>query len=323
MKRRILLAGAAAGALAALPARAQRLARPVRLGYLSGGLPSEANLASVRLGLTRIGWAEGRDYTVATRHAGFDYARFPDLAAELLRDGIDVLIASGPASRVATLAQHAVPVVFAFSGDPVAAGIVAGFARPGGNATGVSFLSLELAGKRLDILREAAPASRRIAVAYNPNHPGVEDELRVTRDSGGRLGFETVFVALRDRGEVAAALARADEAGCDALTCFPDALTIAVSGPLADHARARRIPSVFGWKSYCEAGGLVSYGPSIVEGYARLAYFVERIAGGARAGDIPVELPTVIETVVNLKTAQAIGLTLPPSIMLRADAVIE
>lgn len=323
MKRRELIATAAAGALAAGPACAQRLARPVRLGYLAGGFSTETNLSSVRLGLTRIGWAEGRDFTIAARYAEFDYSRFPALTADLLREKIDILITAGPAARVAPLAQHVVPVVFAFSGDPVAAGFAAGFARPGGNATGISFLALELAGKRLDILREAAPSVRRVAVIHNPDHPGVEDELRVSRESGDRLGLETVFFAMRDRSEVAAALARTGAAGCDSLTCFPDAFTLSITGPLTQHARAGRMPSIFGWKSYCEAGGLLSYGPSIVAGYVRLAFFIERIAGGTRAGDLPIELPTVIETVVNQKTAQAIGLVLPPILLARADVVIE
>jgi putative ABC transport system substrate-binding protein len=327
MRRRAFIAGAAsavmAGGVAARPARAQRRASPVRLGYLTGGGPSEVNFANLRLGLQRLGWIEDRDFTLRVRYAELDFARFPALVDELLREGIDILVTAGPAARVIPIAQHAVPVVFAFSGDPVVAGLVQSFARPGGNATGVSQLSLELAGKRLEVLREAAPSSRRTFTLQSPFHPGEREERRVTQVSADRLGLEIVVREVRDRAEVMAALAESDSAGCDSIACFPDPVTLANRDAIAEHALRRRLPSVFGRREFCDAGGLVSYGPNIAEVYARLAYFVMRIAGGSRAGDLPVELPTVIETVVNVKTARAIGVAMPPSLLLRADEVIE
>jgi putative ABC transport system substrate-binding protein len=187
----------------------------------------------------------------------------------------------------------------------------------------MSFLALEPAGKRLDILREIQLSARRIAVLVNPLHPGEQEERRVTNESAARLGLQTVFFEMRNDRELAAALAGIAPAGCNSFTCFPDQVTLANSEAIADHARRERLPSVFGSRNYCDAGGLASYGPNMKDGFARLAYFVERIASGVRAADIPVELPTVIETVVNMKTAKALGFTIPPSILARADEVIE
>ena len=323
MRRRIVLTGAAAGALAVRTTHAQRRDRPLRLGYLTGGAFNEVQVVFFRQGLAGLGWVEGRDFTLAVRSADFDYQRFPALTDELLRDGIDLLVVTGPAARMIPVTQRIVPIVFAFSGDPVAAGFVAGFARPGGNATGMSFLALELAGKRLDILREIHPLARRVAIVVNPDHPGEKEERRVTRESAERLGLQTVFFEVRNRDEIVAAVAGARSEGCDSFTCFPDTVTLAFSKLIADQVLGERLPSVFGWRNYCDVGGLVSYGANMKDGFARLAYFIERIAGGTRASDIPVELPTVIELVVNMKTAKSLGLTVPPSIIARADEVIE
>ena len=306
-----------------MAAHAQRRSRPVRLGYLSGGGFKEVQLGFFLEGLTRIGWTEGRHFTLKARYADFDYTVFPALTDELLREGIDLLVAVGPATRMIQVTQRVVPVVFAFSGDPVAAGFVASIARPGGNASGVSFLALELAGKRLDILREIHPITRRVAVLVNPLHPGEQEERRVTNEAATRLGLQVVFLEMRNDRELSAALSGTSASGCDSLTCFPDQLTLSNSTAIAAHARREGLPSVFGWRNYCEAGGLVSYGPSMGEGFARLAYFVERIANGAQAADIPVELPTMIETVVNMKTAKALGLTVPTSVLALANELIE
>jgi putative ABC transport system substrate-binding protein len=323
MRRRTLIAAGGAALAAPAIAHAQALRRPVRLGYLTGGGPAEVNLFHVRDGLRRIGWIEGRDFTLVARFADLDFDRLPALVDELLRERIDILVAAGVATRMVPIAQHAVPMVFAVSSDPVAAGFVQSFARPGGNATGVSQLSFELAGKRLEILREVSPAARRTAVLGSPLHPGEREERRVNYAAAERAGLELVFHAVRDRGEVMAALAASEAAGCDSLTCFPDPVTLANRAAIAEHALRLRQPSIFGRREFCDAGGLLSYGPNIGETYARLAYFVERIAAGTPAGEIPVEWPTVIETVANRRAAEAIGVTLPPLVIARADEVIE
>jgi putative tryptophan/tyrosine transport system substrate-binding protein len=324
MRRRDVFTLSASAAVALpLVAQAQRRSRPVRLGYLSGGVYNEVQLAFFRQGLERLGWVDGREYTLTTRYAETDFDRFPALTDELLGEGIELLVVAGPASRMIKVTQRLVPIVFAFSGDPVAAGFVSGFARPGGNATGLSFLALDLAGKRLEILRELQPTAHRVAVLTNPRHPGEPEERRVTLESAERIGLQPVFFEMRNKEEVAVALTGIRSARCNCLTAFPDVVTLTYAKSIAEHAQREKLPSTFGWRNYCEAGGLLSYGPNMKEGFARIAYFVERIASGIPAGDIPIELPTVIEMVVNMKTAKEIGLAVPPSILARADETIE
>jgi putative ABC transport system substrate-binding protein len=270
-----------------------------------------------------LGWAEGRDYILRPRFAEFDPARLPVLVRELLREGIDVLVAIGQVTRILAEAEPHVPVVFTFSGDPVAAGYVKSLARPGGNATGNSQLMWELAGKRLQLLRELAPDARLTLVVQSPDHAGEAEERRLSRAAGERLGLELRVEPVRDRAALEAALEAGERAGCDSLLCFTDPVTIANRHLIVEHARRVRIPAVYPRREFCDAGGLASYGPNATELIARLAYFIERIAGGARAGDLPVEWPTRIETIANRRAAEAIGLTLPPLIIAQADEVIE
>lgn len=322
MKRRSLLAGA--GVIAATgPAYAQRLARPVRIGFLSPTRPTDPDLGQFRLGMGRIGWGEGRDYVIKARFANMDVERMPALLDQLLLDGIDILIAYGAATRMVPVAQRSVPVVFSFSGDPVAAGYVRSMAQPGGKATGNSQLMWELVGKRLQLLRDIAPNARRTLVVQSPDHPGEQEERSRTQSAGVQLGLEMLIRPVRDRAALEIALAEGAAAGCDSLLCFTDSVTIANRHVIADHARRMRVPAVFPRREFCEAGGLVSYGPSIPNLIAHLATFVERIAGGMPPGDIPVEWPTLIEMVVNKRTAEAIGITLPLIVLTRADEVID
>jgi putative ABC transport system substrate-binding protein len=322
MRRRNLLTAAAAIA-AAGPAYAERFTRPVRVGFLSPSRATDFDLEHFRLGMSRIGWAEGRDYIVKARFSNMEVDRLPSLLDQLLLDGIDVLIAYGAATRMVTVAQRSVPVVFSFSGDPVAAGYVRSMARPGGNATGNSQLMWDLVGKRLQLLRDVAPNARRTLVVQSPDHPGEQEERSRTQGIGLQLGFETMIRPVRDRVGLEIALAEGAAAGCDSMLCFTDAVTVANRHIIADHARHMRVPAVFPRREFCEVGGLISYGPSIPHLIWHLAMFVERIADGMRAGDIPVEWPTVIETVVNKRTADAIGITLPVVVLARADEVIE
>ena len=323
MRRRRLLAAGGAALAAPGIASAQAVRRPVRIGYLSASGAGEPSLASFRVGLGRIGWVEGRDFALRLRFADLDMARLPALLADLLREGIDVLVASGNATRGVPEAQRAVPVVYSMSGDPVAAGVARSLARPGGNATGNCQLMWELVGKRLELLRELAPAARRTLVVQSPDHPGEEEERRRSTLEGARLGLETVIRPVRDRASLEAALAGSADARVDSLLCFTDAVTVANRHLIADHARRARLPAVYPRRDFCDVGGLVSYGPNIAELNARLAYFVERIAAGTPAGEIPVEWPTVIETVANRRAAEAIGVALPPLVLARADEVIE
>ena len=324
MRRReflTLLGGAAVGW--PIAAHGQQRAKPARIGYLSAASPPDNNLESFRGGMRALGYGEGRDFVLEVRYAGRDYSRFPALVEELLRTRIDLMVAAGPASRAAPFAAASVPVVFGFSGDPVDAGIVASFARPGGNATGLSFLSLDLAVKRLDLLKEAMPTMTRVAVMSNPDHAGDASELRATRETARALGLATEHFEVRTDDSFEPVFAAIAESKCDGLLAFPDALTNFNRQRIVAFALRRRLPSIYGWKMYADAGGLMSYGPVLHDAHARLAVYVDKILKGAKPADLPVEQPTKLEMVVNLKTARAIGVEISPGLILRADELIE
>jgi putative tryptophan/tyrosine transport system substrate-binding protein len=324
MKRRdfITLLGAAAVAWP-LAARGQQRGKPARLGYLSAGSPPDSNFASFLAGMRALGYGEGRDFVIEVRYAARDYSRFPALVEELLSARVDLIVAGGPASRAAPLAAASVPVVFGFSGDPVDAGIVASFARPGGNATGVSFLSLDLSVKRIDLLKEAKPAMTRVAVLSNPDHAGDASELKATRETADALGLAIEHFEVRTDDGFEPVFAAIAASKCDGLLSFPDALTNFNRQKIVAFALRQRLPSIYGWKMYAQAGGLMSYGPVQHDAFARLAVYVDKILKGAKPADLPVEQPTKLEMVVNLKTAKALGLEIPPGLLLRSDELIE
>jgi putative ABC transport system substrate-binding protein len=324
MKRRdfITLLGGAASAWP-LAARGQQRGKPARLGYLSAGSPPDNNFESFLAGMRALGYGEGRDFVIEVRYAARDYSRFPALVEELLSARVDLIVAGGPDSGAAPLAAASVPVVFGFSGDPVDAGIVASFARPGGNATGVSFLSLDLSVKRIDLLKEAKPAMTRVAVLSNPDHAGDASELSATRETARKLGLAIEHFEVRSDDGFEPVFAAIAASKCDALLSFPDALTNFNRQKIVAFALRRRLPSIYGWKMYAEAGGLMSYGPVQHDAFARLAVYVDKILKGAKPADLPVEQPTKLEMVVNLKTAKALGLEIPPGLILRSDELIE
>ena len=324
MRRRTALAlfGAAGAAAIASRSVAQRRDRLVRLGYV-GVSANDPQLRWIRLGLTRSGWLEGRDYVVSARSTGPELNRVPALVDELLRERIDILLTAGLASSVVPIAQHVVPVVFGTSSDPVRAGIVKSFALPGGNATGVSHMAYDLVGKRLQLLRDIAPTVRRAALLSSPQHAGEEEERRVIFEAAGQLALELVPYHVNSKAEITAAMEAAVSAKCDSITSFADPITLTNRDMIAAKARQLNWASTFGRRDFCDAGGLASYGANFAEANARLAYFVQKIAGGARAGELPVEVPTVVETVVNRNTAAAIGLTLTPAVLASADELIE
>lgn len=322
MRRRDALALIGAAVAWPRPAGAQR-ARTARIGYLSAASPPDATIDSFRAGMREHGYDEDFDYVLEVRYAERNYGRFPALVRDMLAAKVDLIVTAGPASRAAPLAGQAVPVVFAFSGDPVDAGIVASLARPGGNATGISMLQLDLASKRVELLKEAAPAIARLAILANPDHPGVGSELKATREAAQKLGLSTeLFEPTSDESfpPVLEAVARSE---CDSLLTFPDALTLFNRDKIVATALRRRTPSIFAWKTYTRAGGLLSYGPVQGDAFVRLAFYVDRILKGAKPADLPVQQPTTFELVVNLKTANALGLAIPPTLLARADEVIE
>jgi putative ABC transport system substrate-binding protein len=214
-------------------------------------------------------------------------------------------------------------VVFGFSGDPVEAGIVKSFSRPGGNTTGVSFLALELAAKRVDVLKDVAPAMVRLAFLSNPDHAGEGSELRVSERAAVRLGVDTLYFPARNSAELSQALNAIASSGCDGLLAFPDALTLFHIKDVASFALERKLPSMYGWRVFAQNGGLITYGPNLRDAYARLATYVVKIINGASPANLPVEEPSRIETIVNLRTAKRIGLAVSSALLLRADEVIE
>src|SRR5262245_5775833 len=306
-----------------LAAHAQQPPKAARIGYLSAASAPDANIESVRQGMLNIGYIEGRDFVIEARYAQRDYDKFPVLVEELLRAKVDLIVTGGPATEAAPLASRSVSVVFGFSGNPVDAGVVKSFARPGTNATGVSFLALEIAAKRVEILKEASPAITRVAVLSNPEHAGEASELRVTRDAARNLGLEIAYFPVRTDADFEPIFGKIAGSNCDALVVFPDALMIFHRQVIGTFAKDANMPSISGWRPFVEAGGLVSYGPNLKDSFARLAFFVDKILKGTKPNDLPVEQPTKLELTINLKTAKALGLTIPPQLLTRADEVIE
>jgi putative ABC transport system substrate-binding protein len=324
MRRRefIILIGAVAAGCP-LGAHAQQRAKPARIGYLSSSSPPDVNLESFIRGMGAIGYAEGRDFVIEARYARRDYSKFPALADELVRAQVDLIVAGGPAFRTWRLASVPVPVVFLFSGDPVDAGIVASFARPGGNVTGVSLLSLDLSVKRVQLLKEAMPAMTRVAVLSNPTHPGEVSELKATGEAAHALGLAIEHFPVESDDGFEPAFAAIAQSKCDGLIAFPDALKNFNRQKIVSFALRHRQPSIYGWKMYAEAGGLMSYGPILDDVSVRVAVYVDKILKGTKPADLPVEQPTKLEMVVNLKTAKALGFEIPPGLILRADELLE
>ena len=280
-------------------------------------------MASFREGMGAAGYAEGKDFTLEIRYAGRDYSKFGELISDLLRARVEIIVTGGPASKAAPIAAQSVPVVFGFSGDPVDAGIVASFARPGGNATGISFLALALAAKRVDVLKEVAPHLSRLAILSNPDHAGEASELRATLEAARILNVGVEYFQARTDDEFERILPAIAAARCDGLLSFPEALTVFHIESIAQFALQQRIPSIYGWRVFAQNGGLITYGPNLRDAYAHLATFVVKILKGSRPADLPVEQPNRIETIVNLKTAKLIGLPVSSQLLLRADEVIE
>ena len=242
---------------------------------------------------------------------------------EILATPADLIVSSGPATQAIRAAATERPVLFAMSGDPLALGIVRSLARPGRNFTGCTFLSLELARKRVHMLRELVPELRTVAVLSYSKHPGEEAERKATQEAADALGLGLAYAPFGSGPELDGALERVRASGAGAVLVFPDAVTMAHRARIADFAAAHRLPSMFGWREYCEAGGLASYGANQRAMYVRLAAHADRLLRGASPGELPVEQPTRFELVVNLGTARALGLEIPPTFLAGADEVIE
>lgn len=321
--RRRLIGGLGAALATPLVARAQPGVR--RIAWIATSPERDARpfLDELRAGLRELRYAEGRDLAVEARWADDSVPLAAQLAAEAVASRPDVIVTLGPAVFAVARATRSIPVVFGFSGDPVEAGLVQSLARPGGNLTGIYFLTLDLVGKRIELLKEMLPQVKRLAVLANPQHAGDRAERRAAQAAATALGLELQYFEARTAAEIAAALGAIGQSGAEAALVFPFATMMAQRERIAKWAIEQRIPTVSGWAQFADGGNLLSYGPNLRHTLRHLASFVDKIFKGARPSEIPVELPTSVELVVNTAAARALGLEVPRSVLLRADRVIE
>jgi ABC-type uncharacterized transport system substrate-binding protein len=320
--RRAFLGTLATGFLAApLAAEGQQpRGKSARIGLL-GDVPPFLDEA-FRQGLRELGYIEGQNIVIEHRSPEWKYERLPGLAADLVRLKVDVIVAASPAAtKAAKQATSTIPIVFTVSGDPVAEGFVASLARPGGNITGLATISPDLVGKQLEMLKGVAPMVSRVAVLQNPNtHRGV---LRQAEGSARGLGVQLQILDARTPSEIDTAFATMSSRRVDGILVLRDAVFRAQRTQITTLAAKNRLPAVYGLREEAEAGGLIAYGASVPQLYRRAAAYVDKILKGAKPADLPIEQPTTFELVINLKTAKALGLTIPPSLLQRADQVIE
>ena len=300
---------------------AARTARVAWIGGAAGALPTPAYLEALREGLRERGWVEGRNLVIDVRWGERDQA--VALTQELLRGNPDVIVAQGATVLGAVRVNGAVPVVFGFSGDPVEAGLVASFARPGGTATGIAMQSLELVGKRLEYLKELVPRVQRIGILANPSHPGEQLELKASQEAAQRLGLVVHYRQVTGSAEFGPAFESLARERVDALVVFPDGVVMSRALEIAEFARRQRIGAVSGWAEFAEAGNLMTYGPSLRVTWRQAATVVDRVLRGAKPADLPVEQPLRYELVLNMKTARELGLRVPQPLLLAAERLIE
>jgi putative ABC transport system substrate-binding protein len=323
---KIMCAGlAAVFALLAAPhaAPAQQSGKTARVGilfFVTSPLLDEA----FRQGLRELGYVEGQNIAIEYRSAEGKSERLPGLAAELVRLKVDVIVsASPPATEAAKRATSTVPIVFALSGDPVAAGLVASLARPGGNITGLATISGEVVGKQLELLKRVAPKVSRVAVLQNPSNPGHALTLPQAEGAARALGVQLQVLKARTPSEIEVAFAAMRSQRADGALVLRDAMFREQRAQIVALAAKSRLPAVYGLREEAEAGGLMAYGASVPQLFRRAATYVDKILKGAKPADLPVEQPTKFELVINLKTAKALGLTIPPSLLGQADQVIQ
>jgi putative tryptophan/tyrosine transport system substrate-binding protein len=311
-----------------LGAEAQPVGKVWRIGYLHLTQYLDARSRGIyeafRQGLRDLGYVEGQNLTIEERNADNQLERLAHLAAELARLPVDVLVTAGEnAARAAQHATRMIPIVVAASGDPVGAGLVASLARPGGNLTGLSLMSPELAGKRLELLKEAVPMASRVGVLFNPASTGEVPLWRETEGAARALGVQLHALEVRRADDLERAFATATSAGVGALIVWRDFLIETHRIRTLQLAAQSRLPVMSELREFVEDGGLLSYGPSLPDSFRRAATYVDKILKGATPGDLPMEQPTKFELVLNLKTAQALGLSIPPTLLFQADEVIR
>ena len=305
---------------------AQQAAKVWRIGMLdtTGMASNAANVDAFRKGLQELGYVEGRNYVLEYRSADGSNDRFPELAAELVRLKVDLIVTRGtPATQACQKATTTIPVVTTAVGDPVATVLIASLARPGGNITGLTSITSDLVGKRLQLLKEIVPALARIVYMSNMGNPSVPAAWKEAEKAARSTGIQPLLADVRKREDLAPAFEDAVKRRAGALMVGNDGLTQTHGKLIVELAARHRLPAIFSARDYVIDGGLISYGVSYADMYRRAASYVDRIFKGAKPGDLPMEQPTKIDMMINLKTAKALGLTIPQSVLLRADEVIE
>ena len=324
MKRRdfITLLGGAAVAWP-LAARAQQPAKASRFGVLLYSTPqADPQMETVRRGLGELGYVEGQNLVISYRYAEGKPERLADLAAALVREKPDLLLAlGGDVAPYAVKATSTIPIVFLSSADPVQLGLAASFARPAGNATGVTLLLDDTASKRMELLKEAVPRVKHVAFLYNPDHP--DNELREAQRAAQSLNVRLQPVEMRGSGDLGDALRAVTDAGSDAVYVVSSRQTVLSTPRIVDFATRNRLPLAGGWGAWARAGGLLSYGPNINDMMRSVVAYVDKVLKGAKPADLPIQQPTKFECVINSKSAKAIAIDVSPTLLARADEVIE
>jgi len=328
MPRRAFVAIIAGGLLAApLAAEAQLAVTSARVGVLSPGDPLSGpspRFEALRRGLRERGWVEGQNIAIEWRFAEGIPERLPALAEELVRLKVDVILTiDTPATQAARSVTRTVPIVFNGIASTTATRLVASLARPGGNFTGITTMSAEMSGKRVEVMKEVLPRVTRAAVLWTASNEGAAAVFRATEAAGARLGLRLQNIGIARANEIQSAFAAATRGRAEALVVIDDVVISSHRARIVELARESRLPVISTYRDFADAGGLVAYGPSAPDTYQRCAYFIDRILKGAKPADLPVEQPEKFELVVNLKTAKALGLTIPPSLLQRADELIE
>jgi putative tryptophan/tyrosine transport system substrate-binding protein len=325
MKRREFLLVLAGAMMGSGPLRAQQKAMPV-IGFLGTGAPSPNSpfQAAFLQGLSETGYVEGQNLAMEYRWAEGRYDRLPALAADLVGRNVDVIAVGAISSALAAKsATSTIPIVFLSSGDPVELGLVASLARPGGNLTGVGFMSTELMPKRFELLSELVPQARLIALLVNPSNANAERIMRDVQEAARTKGVQLRILSANTESEIDAAFASLVQLHAGALLVGADPFFTGRRDQLVALASRHAVPAIYEWREFAAAGGLISYGPSLTAAFRQVGIYTGRILKGGGPADLPVQQPTTFELVINLKTAQALGLTVPPSILARADEAIE
>ena len=314
--------------LSPLAADAQQSGKVWRIGILFGQAEGDpyvqSPLSALRSGLQDRGWTEGRNVVFEIRYTDGRPERSPALAAELVRSKVDIIVTAGTELILAAQkASSTIPVVMAGIGDPVGSGIVASLARPGGHVTGLSLVAPELAAKRLELAKETLPGLARVAILWNPNNASVTLRFKETEAAAREMGLKLHSIEARQPGDFEKGLSAAVRAGAQALITTEDALMAGHRAEIIRLAIEHRLPVISGLRMFADAGGLLAYGPSSPDLWRRAAGHIDRIFAGTKPADLPVEQPTKFELIINLKTAKALGITIPASVLMRADQVIQ